>query len=81
MLVVLSPAKTINESGCTTACEQTSPIFEERTQELLRLLQSCSKAELQTKLGVSSSLARQAPVPPPKPSQMLQSLPCVGIAV
>ena len=60
MLVVLSPAKTMDISTCDTSYELTEPSFNSCTQELVQILQSYDKAALQKALGVSTALARQA---------------------
>ena len=60
MLVVLSPAKTMDISACDTSVELTEPSFESCTQELVQILQSYDKAALQKVLSVSAALARQA---------------------
>ncbi len=60
MLVLMSPAKTINESAHVLPCECTAPRFEGCTEALIQTLQSYDKAALQKALGVSVSLARQA---------------------
>ena len=58
MLVLLSPAKTLDESPTETVCKRSEPLFTSQTQELVSLLQSQSKAELQQTLAVSANLAR-----------------------
>lgn len=60
MLVLLSPAKTMNESAHAVPCECTAPRFEGCTEALVQTLQSYDKAALQKALSVSVSLARQA---------------------
>lgn len=58
MLVLLSPAKTLDESTIETGCKLSEPLFTSQTHELVSLLQSLSKADLQQTLAVSANLAR-----------------------
>ncbi len=60
MLVLLSPAKTMNESAHVVSPECTAPRFEGCTEALVQTMQSYDKAALKKALGVSISLARQA---------------------
>lgn len=60
MLVLLSPAKSINAVVENTTVSLSTPGFDTDTAELVQTLQSYSKAVLQQTLGVSSALARQA---------------------
>lgn len=61
MLVLLSPAKSINTDAEHTIVSSSTPGFVTDTAELLQTLQSYSKAVLQQTLGVSPALARQVP--------------------
>lgn len=61
MLVLLSPAKSINTDDEHTTVSSSTPGFDIDTVELLQTLQSYSKAVLQQTLGVSPALARQVP--------------------
>lgn len=58
MIILLSPAKTLDEGAVDLGCKASEPLFASYTQELLTSLQSLSKAELQSTLGVSLTLAR-----------------------
>lgn len=60
MLVLLSPAKSINADVEDTTVSLSTPGFDTDTAELLDILRSYSKAVLQQTLGVSPALARQA---------------------
>lgn len=60
MLVLLSPAKSINADVEDTTVSLSIPGFDTDTAELLETLQSYSEAVLQQTLGVSPALARQA---------------------
>ncbi|KAL3154041.1 hypothetical protein ABBQ32_013588 [Trebouxia sp. C0010 RCD-2024] len=57
MLVLLSPAKSINTDAEHTIVSSSTPGFVTDTAELLQTLQSYSKAVLQQTLGVSPALA------------------------
>lgn len=57
MLVLLSPAKSINTDDEHTTVSSSTPGFDIDTVELLQTLQSYSKAVLQQTLGVSPALA------------------------
>lgn len=59
MLVLLSPAKSINTDAEDTIISCSTPGFDTDTAVLLQTLQSYSKAVLQHTLGISPSLARQ----------------------
>ena len=59
MLVLLSPAKSINTDAEHTTVSSSTPGFDTDTAVLLQTLQSYSKAVLQQTLGVSPALARQ----------------------
>ena len=61
MLVLLSPAKSMNESTHDVSRECTAPRFEGCTEALVQIMQSYDEAALRKALGVSVSLARQAP--------------------
>ena len=58
MLVLLSPAKTLDESSIALECKLTEPSFPVQTQQLVSTLQSQSKSDLQHTLAVSANLAR-----------------------
>lgn len=60
MLVLLSPAKSINAEVEDTTISLSTPGFDTDTAALLQTLQSYSQAVLQQTLGVSPALARQA---------------------
>ncbi|DBB06295.1 TPA: hypothetical protein ACH3X1_011869 [Trebouxia sp. C0004] len=56
-----SASESCYESVHDVLCECTAPRFESCTEALVQTLQSYDKAALQKALGVSVSLARQAP--------------------
>lgn len=60
MLVLLSPAKSINAEVEDASASLSTPGFDTDTAELVQILQSYSKAVLQQTLGISPALARQA---------------------
>lgn len=57
MIVLLSPAKTLDESTSELPCKPSEPLFTKHTLELVTHLQTLSKAELQSTLATSNSLA------------------------
>ena len=58
MLILLSPAKTLNESSVDTGCKASESQFASQTQDLVTCLQSLSQTALQQTLKVSPNLAR-----------------------
>ena len=57
MLMIISPAKTFADEKLPSFSEFTQPVFWEKSQELLSILQAYSPADLQKLMGVSEKIA------------------------
>lgn len=57
MLVLISPAKSLDYSPQTRVQQSTKPLFMDQAHELANIMQSFSKQELQSLLGISERLA------------------------
>lgn len=64
MLILLSPAKTLNESTVDTGCKSSESQFSSQTKELVTCLQSLGQNALQETLRISQKLARCSSVQP-----------------
>ena len=59
MLLLISPAKTMDYTSQGIIPEQTEPVFQTRADELADIMQRFSYVELQRLMGISKSLAQQ----------------------
>ena len=57
MLIVLSPAKTLDYESPVTVKESTLPAFLDEAQQLVEILRGCSPADLSRLMGISDALA------------------------
>lgn len=58
MLMLLSPAKTVDETASRTGLPQSEPRLKEHTQELLQILRKKSVADVKKLMSVSDSIAK-----------------------
>ncbi len=57
MILILSPAKKLDFSIDISTAGSTQPIFQERTEEIVKKMKKCSSSDLQNLMKISSTLA------------------------